>query len=676
MVELLPVWLTIAGAALLGIGLYYTLKIVSELAPAPMSWRILSVLIVFFIAGYFLFALRVAHEPVSWRDLTAAAIFFGGGCFVFIVMNLSIRAIRDTRHAAALQAQHERVMASQQRLQTILDYAAEGIFSFDAGGVVDSFNHVAEALFGYRQQEIVGKTIGSLVVCNGRRRNQAETQDPLSELKRLLNREGEVMGRHKDGRTFPISIKVSAATYGDEPLYTARVTDISGRKVLIESLRHLAEHDSLTGFYNRSYFQQELDRAVERARDRNGEPCSLLYIDLDNFKYINDTLGHVAGDRLLREIAANLHERARKSDLIARFGGDEFAVLLYRTTATMAVRVAESFHERIARLRFTEKGRAINIGCSIGVSAVTNEIKSTTEALSQADAACHLAKREGRNRVRLFGAEDAADLKNISSDMSWSQRIRDAIEHGRFALACQPILNTRMQTVDSYEVLIRMVDDAQRLILPGGFVPAAERFGLMVEIDKWVVINAIETLATQRKALPALRYSINLSGQTLSDPKVTDLIFERLRATQLAPEALIFEITETAAISNMAAAKTFLSRLREIGCETALDDFGSGFSSFAYLQELPVDYVKIDGRFVKNMAQNAVDLAMVKAMNEIAHALHKKTVAEFVENEASLRLLEQYGVDLAQGYYLGRPDIVLPCKEGGYKRALDRRRSV
>lgn len=665
MVEFLPVSLTIAGAALLSIGLYYTNKIISELTPAPMHWRILSVLIIFFIAGYLWFAIRIIDEPVSWLGLTVAAIFFGGGWFVFIVMNLSVRTIRDTKQTAALQAQHDQVMASQQRLQAILDHAAEGIFTFDAGGMIDSFNHVAEALFGYREQEIVGKPIGSLVVCNGRGRNQSDSQDPMPELKRLLNREGEVMGRHQDGRLFPISIKISAMMHGGQLFYSGLVADISGRKMLIDNLRHLAEHDSLTGLYNRSYFQQELDRVVERARCRNGEPCSLLYIDLDNFKYINDTLGHAAGDRLLREIAAILNERARKSDLIARFGGDEFAVLLYCTTATMAVRVAESFHECIVRFRFMEMGQVVNVGCSIGVSAVTSETKSTAQALSQVDVACHLAKREGRNRVRLFGTEDAADLKNISLDMGWSQRIRDAIEHGRFALACQPIVDTCTHRIASYEILIRMVGDHRELILPGGFLPAAERFGLIKDIDQWVVTRAIDMLAKQRISAPSARYSVNLSAQTISDPKATEFIFEQLHAATLDPQALIFEITETAAISDLNAAKRFLARLHEIGCETALDDFGAGFSSFAYLQELPLDYVKIDGRFVRHMAQTPVDQAMVKSMNEIAHALGKKTVAEFVEDEETLRMLRQYGIDLVQGYHLGRPDVVVSPTSNG-----------
>jgi EAL domain-containing protein (putative c-di-GMP-specific phosphodiesterase class I) len=250
----------------------------------------------------------------------------------------------------------------------------------------------------------------------------------------------------------------------------------------------------------------------------------------------------------------------------------------------------------------------------------------------------------------------------MSLDMGWSRRIKEAIEEGRFALACQPIFDTLTNEVESFEVLVRMMDRNNELILPGGFMPSAERFGLAVDIDKWVIQNAIETLAEQRSALKNLRYSINLSGQTLSDPSVFPLILDRLTATGLDPSAITFEVTETVAIADMARAESFLSNLKKMGCRTALDDFGSGFSSFAYLQDLPVDIVKIDGRFVRNLADNPVDQAMVRAMNDIAHALGKKTVAEFVENARCYEVLKDYGVDYAQGYHLGRPDIVMPCK--------------
>jgi EAL domain-containing protein (putative c-di-GMP-specific phosphodiesterase class I) len=249
----------------------------------------------------------------------------------------------------------------------------------------------------------------------------------------------------------------------------------------------------------------------------------------------------------------------------------------------------------------------------------------------------------------------------MTLDMGWSRRIKEAIEHDRFAIAQQPQVDTRTRAVASYEVLIRMRDSNNELVMPGGFLAAAERFGLAVDLDRWMIVHAIATLVEQRRHTPDLCYAINLSGQSFSDLRLCDLIQEQLASAGLPASALIFEITETAAIADMTLAEQFLGRLRTIGCRTALDDFGSGMSSFAYLKDLPVDIVKIDGRFVKNLAHNPVDQAMVKAMNEIAHALGKKTIAEFVENEESFELLVRFGVDYAQGYHLGRPEVVWPA---------------
>lgn len=564
----------------------------------------------------------------------------------------------------AFNDMREQVHSRQERLETILDNAAEGIVTFDENGVLESFNHAAEKLFGYDESEVVGKEL-TLVIPppDALSRRAGYLQHFLRhEIQRLIGHETEVVGRHKDGSRFPLALKISTLTLQGRPLYTGLVADISERKAMMEHLKQMAEHDGLTGLYNRGYFQTELERVVERVKRTPGQMCALMYIDLDNFKYVNDTLGHAAGDKLLIDVAMILNKRARKSDVIARFGGDEFSVLLYNVDTETAKRAAESFRETMTASPFKFGSERVEIACSIGVSLMTSETKSAADALSQADIACHLAKRAGRNRVHVFEKIDETKVTSMSAEMGWSQRIRDAIRHSRFALACQPIIELETHRIESYEVLIRMVDENEELIMPAGFLPIAERFGLMTDIDKWVITNAVDTLTEQRRLMPDLRYSINLSGQSLLDPSVFDLIAEKLATSRLPPAAFTFEVTETVAIADMVQAESFLSQLRAIGCETALDDFGAGFSSFAYLQDLPVDRVKIDGRFVKNLANNAVDQAMVKAMNEIAHALGKKTVAEFVENEESLHYLKAFGVDYAQGYHLGRPDVILPCK--------------
>ncbi len=572
----------------------------------------------------------------------------------------------------AFDHMRHQVHSRQERLQTVLDNAGEGIITFDARGMIQQFNRAAEKLFGWSEPEIVGAYISQLVASEQSEKREDYLQHFLrAELRRLINREGEVTGRYKDGSTFPMALKITEMSLEGKTLYIGMVSDISERKAMLQHLKDMAEHDGLTGLYNRTFFQEELERVVERVQRDPGQCAALLYIDLDNFKYVNDTLGHAAGDRVLLEISSILHKRLRKTDMLARLGGDEFAVLLYNARHDVAAQAAEALRQRLAEYAFRERGEAVDIGCSIGVTLVTGESKSAEEALSQADLACYLAKRGGRNRVHMFDPADATNAETMSLDMGWSRRIKEAIEHSRFALACQPIVNTRSGVIESFEVLIRMRDEDGATIMPGGFLPAADRFGLSTDIDKWVIVHAIEALASQRAVLPQLRYSINLTGSTLGDLRVCNLIQEQLRRHQLDPAALTFEVTETVAIADIPVAEAFLSRLQAIGCKTALDDFGSGMASFAYLKDLPVDIVKIDGRFVRNVASNTIDQAMVKAMNDIAHALCKQTVGEFVESEECLKTLTEIGVDYAQGYFLGRPDITYPCEAIAEKLGVD-----
>jgi len=469
----------------------------------------------------------------------------------------------------------------------------------------------------------------------------------------------------RHGQPFPMAIKLGAMQINDQPFFTALVADISDRKAMIEHLRNLAEHDDLTELHNRSYFMDELERVVDRAR-RHQQHCTLLYIDLDNFKYVNDTLGHLAGDRLLVEVSQLLVRRARRGDLIARLGGDEFTMLLYGTRAEEAHAIAESFRKALDDYCLLHNGEHVNIGCSIGAATITGETRSAEEALSHADFACHQAKRGGRNRVHVFEKQDEANVAALSLDMGWSRRIKDAIRENRLVLATQPILDLRSGRSRIQEVLVRLQDEQENIVVPDGFLPSAERFGLAVEIDRWVIRHAIRLLAQQRLEQPDLCFSINLSGQTLSHPGLSDVVVVALAEQHLDPAALIFEITETAAIADMSNAIAFLERLKALGCKTALDDFGSGMSSFAYLRDMPVDYVKIDGRFISNMPNSTVDQAMVRAMNDIAHALGKETIAEYVECEKCLVQLREFGLDYAQGNFLGRP--VLPAQQTGVVR--------
>ncbi len=616
-------------------------------------WLISLITIALTAAGYLFFE-HTVRRPIA--DVASALKSEAQGIKAPRMQRTATTETRDL--IEAFDHMHSQVRSRQERLQTILDNTAEGIITFDAQGHIEGYNQAASRLFGWAEREVVGQNINVLVL----RDIKADANSYLNQLLNnefddLVGQEGGVNGQRKGGAAFPMAIKITGMWLDGKRLYIALVADNSERTAMIEHLRAQAERDGLTGIHNRGYFLDELARVVERAH-RAHQVSTLLYIDLDNFKYVNDTLGHLAGDRLLIEVSELLRKRARRSDLIARLGGDEFTMLLYDTRAEEAYTIAESFRKALAAYRFRQASEQVDVGCSIGVAMINAETRSAEEVLSRADFACHLAKRDGRNRVHIFDVQDEANVTALSLDMGWSRRIKDAIEHNRFVLAGQPVVNTRNRKVSAYEILIRLRDEQGALIMPSGFLPAAERFGLSADIDRWVILNAIRLLAEKRRESPNLCYSINLSGQTLSEPAVCDLVIHELRRTGLDPSALTFEVTETVAIANMTLAESFLDKLQKIGCSTALDDFGAGMSSFAYLRELPVNYVKIDGRFVRNMTANTTDQAMVRAMNDIAHALGKTTVAEFVEDESCFLLLREYGVDSAQGFHLGRPEVI------------------
>jgi diguanylate cyclase (GGDEF)-like protein/PAS domain S-box-containing protein len=617
-----------------------------------------------------------------WLLVLAALAITGGGILVFELhirrplarVGAALKAeaagqadaplpqthITETRNLVdAFRHMRDQVHNRQERLQAVLDNTAEGIITFDDGGRIETWNHAAERLFGWVEDEILGSSIARLIVSEAHDVRPDQLDHFLRhEIQRLIGHEGEMMGRHKSGNTFPLSLKISRMELEGRTRYTALVANIAERKALMEHLKRLAEHDGLTGLYNRSYILDELERLVARVRRNERASCALLYIDLDNFKYVNDTLGHAAGDHLLTEAASILSRRARKSDLVARLGGDEFVVIIHDTAPEQIAAMADSFRRHLADYGFQHEGRAVTVGCSIGVALVDHRCASHTEALSHADLACHLAKRAGRNRVHVFSERDTENVSTMSLDMGWSRRIRDAIDRDRFVLVGQPVVDTRTRAIACHEILVRLRDENGSLIMPSGFLPTAERFGLAAEIDQWIITHAINQLAGARRRDPARRYTINLSAQSLTTPAVADVITHQLAATGLDGSALTFEVTETNAIADMGTAVEFLGQLRALGCKTALDDFGSGMSSFAYLQELPVDAVKIDGRFVRHLSMNPVDLAMVKAMNDIAHALGKITVAEFVEDEETFRLLGDIGVDYGQGYHLGMPEML------------------
>ncbi|MFV2059102.1 MAG: EAL domain-containing protein [Gammaproteobacteria bacterium] len=571
--------------------------------------------------------------------------------------NYNLQEISDL--VSAFSNMRDEVNARQERLQSILNNTAEGIVTFDEKGIIETWNSAASELFGWSEKEVLGTALTKYISSSEfDNREQYLTYFLRNEIINIDNAEHDIIGHRKNGDTFHLSFKSSKMILGGQTKYTALIANITKEKAMLENLRYLAEHDGLTGLNNRVFFNDELNKVVEKVKRNSKYSCSILYIDLDNFKYVNDTLGHAAGDKVLVDITQILQHRTRKTDLLARLGGDEFVILLSEENVDCVEKIAESFREQIANYSLHYDGKIVDIGCSIGVAIINSDTKSTSEVMSQADVACHFAKRAGRNRVHIFSAKDSSDLETMSLDMGWSRRIKLAIENNTFVLALQPIVNTVSQKLESYEVLIRMRDENGKIIMPFAFLPTAERFGLAVEIDTWVINNAIKYLAQIRQQFPDIRFSINLSAQSLTVPEIPKLIPELLNKYNLNANALTFEVTETSAIADMGTAVILLSDLQKLGCQTSLDDFGSGMSSFAYLRELPVDIVKIDGSFVKNMTNSPVDQAMLKAMNDIAHALGKQTVAEFVEDDTHLELLKAFNIDYAQGYFIGKPKLI------------------
>ncbi len=606
---------------------------------------------------------RLIHRPLA--VVARAMEREGAGGEPLPLPHADVQEVRGL--VRAFEGMRAQVHQRERRLRAILDHAAEAVITIDAKGRIESFNRAAERLFGWRADEVLGREISVLV--------PPEERDRARRWLRRLVRRGAgseprpvtVQGLHRDGQRIALELSVSVLELEGRRLVTALASDVSEREAMVAHLRELAERDPLTGVYNRHYLMQELDRAFERVRRGHGGGFALLYIDLDNFKFVNDSFGHLAGDRVLREVTSMLVRRVRQGEVLARLGGDEFAVVLHGVDEDAALAAAEGYRRLLAGYSVHHEGGSIHVGCSIGVAVAGPDVGSREDLLARADVAVQLAKRAGRNRVHLFRPEDHGDIESMSADIGWVRRIRRAIAEDRFVLALQPIVCCGTRAVCGHEVLVRMLDERGTAVLPGGFLPAAERFGLMGDIDRWVVEHALAQLVAGAAGGGTL--SINLSAQSVGDPGMLDFITRAVRGTGVDPRRLCFEITETAAITSMERARELLDGLRRLGCRSALDDFGVGYSSFAYLKDLPVDRVKIDGSFVHGIEGDRLKHAMVRAMNDVAHALGKQTVAERVETEGELAVLREIGVDCAQGYLFGRPEVVAAPEAAPVRRA-------
>ena len=559
----------------------------------------------------------------------------------------------------------EALFEAKERAEVTLHSIGDAVITTDARGAVEYLNPIAEQLTGWSLAEAAGRSLADIFpIAN------EVTREPVANPVERVLREGVTVGlaNHtvllaRDGRE--IAIEDSAAPIRNRDGRIIGVVmvfhDVTQSRKLAHQLSWQASHDALTGLVNRREFETRLQRALESARTDDGQHA-LLYLDLDQFKVVNDTCGHVAGDELLRQLSKVKEDLLRGSDTLARLGGDEFGVLLEHCPLDQAARIAEVLRQATQDFRFAWEDRVFEIGVSIGVVPVTAGSGSIGSVLSAADMACYAAKEAGRNRVHVYRESDS-DMLQRRGEMLWVNRLTDAINQHRFVLFRQAIVPLRGPANGThYEVLLRLRGDDGELIGPGMFLPAAERYSLMAAIDRWVVQQVLAREALQPCCPPGSEclIAINLSGASLGDERLLEFVHDEMKRQPEIARRLCFEITETAAIANLARAATFMRELRTLGCRFALDDFGTGLSSFAYLKNLPVDFLKIDGSLVKGIVDSRTDLAMVSAINEIGHTLGIRTIAEFVENDAIRAQLADIGVDYAQGYGVGYPEPFPP----------------
>jgi diguanylate cyclase (GGDEF)-like protein/PAS domain S-box-containing protein len=545
------------------------------------------------------------------------------------------------------------------RMEVLLNSAGDGICGIDLDGKTTFANPAAARLLGWPVDELIGRPLHDLVhAAPAGHETHSRSSCPLHVPGVIAHRPDDDTFQRPDGTSFPVEY-TTRPLQEDGLLSGAVITfkDVTERRRFELQLQHLADHDVLTDLINRRRFEAELERAVLLSR-RYGTGGAALMLDLDSFKLVNDALGHHAGDELIRSVAQLLKGRLRETDVLARLGGDEFAVLLARADRAEAERVAADLLDAIRRHSAGIGGKPMRVSGSIGIAVLGDEEPSGEEVLVRADVAMYAAKGAGRDRFATY-TEELGRKARTGGGLSSSERIRRALAEDRFVLYYQPILDLAANEISQLEVLLRMEDEAGEIVLPGSFLPTAERFGLIQDIDRWVVQAAVGLLAEGGPAEGLdLLVEVNLSGRSVGDPELPALIEGLLSTTGVDAANLIFEVTETAAIANMEEARAFAERLSSVGCRFALDDFGAGFGSFYYLKYLPLAYLKIDGDFVRNLPESPIDQRVVRAMVDVARGLGMKTIAEFVQDAETLELLRRFGVDYGQGYHIARPKPV------------------
>jgi len=584
----------------------------------------------------------------------ARGLMLAFGVIALILSGIvSVVVIRRTSNTEA------RLFRQKERVQVTLNSIGDGVITTDAQGRVEYLNHIACELTGWSLRAAKGNELYDVLTIVNDEGYPPAVNPVLQAMqeKRIIDKYDAMTLVRENGDNYAVELTVAPIKDYDATVIGAVLVfrNVTAIRDMANQMAYQATHDSLTGLINRNEFERRLNEAIHVARS-SAEKHVLCYIDLDQFKVVNDTCGHRAGDELLKQLTVELHRKVRKSDTLGRLGGDEFGILFLDCSLEKALQIAEIVRKSIKDFRFVWGDKAFDIGASIGVAAISSETGGMSEIMSAADSACFVAKDLGRNRIHVYQPDDKLLAKH-RGEMQWLPRIREALENDKFVLFYQRIMSLSPSGQQhNIELLVRM-GDALNSIPPMAFLPAAERYDLMPEIDRWVIKNAFKALGAFQRQHQNESYiwTINISGQSLCDDAFLDFIVEQYHFYSVNPTHVCFEITETAAVANLASASCLIITLTDQGFQFALDDFGSGLSSFNYLKNLPVDYIKIDGSFVKDIIEDPIDCAMVESINQIGHKLGLKTIAEFVEDEPTLQKLRTLNVDFVQGRAIHEP---------------------
>jgi len=602
----------------------------------------------------------ISYEWIVFSFIATAAI----SLLLFNFFHMRMQSAREHRQTQA------ELFREKELAEVTLHSIGEAVITTSVDERIQYMNPIACLLTGWSSQESINQPLSKVfrLISEESREEINSTVKESLKLQCTVRSDEPTLLINKKGDEFAIENSAALIREGNGVAIGVVLVfrNISHIRNMSKKMEFQATHDALTELINRREFEHQLKLAVMSARDENHHHA-LCYMDLDQFKIVNDTCGHIAGDQLLRELSKIMPNCIRASDCLARLGGDEFGVLMFDCPLSQASKVADTLREAIKDFTFSWDKKTFDIGVSIGLVPINKDSGSLQDIMRRADSSCYIAKDLGRNRVHIYTPDDI-ELSKRHGEMQWLTRIQKAISNDSFSLSLQLVRSINDNNAKiHYEVLLRMKNEDGTLIPPMSFIPAAERYDMMPELDMWVIKTAFNKIHEEIFANNiGCIYNINLSGQSLSNSEIAGFIREQVQYYEIPPDCLCFEITETAIIANLGLAIEFIKEMKDIGCKFALDDFGSGLSSFAYLKKLPVDYLKIDGAFVRDILSDPMDRAIVAAINDIGHEMGLMTVAEYVENEHILTLLKKLGVDYAQGYAIGKPEewITTPVAKG------------